>query len=482
LLALLLGRTLGWRRASPGVRGALALATLGGAVALGVELVFVRDHLTPALWQDGPGYGERMNTVFKFGFQVWVLWGLAAALLLPHLLRALRRFNRLAWGAGIGAVGLLAAAGLVFPIGGAISRLGTRFAAPPAGLTLDGLAFMETASYPANGVEIALAADRQAIDWLQANVRGAPTVLQSEKEIYRAYGVRIAANTGLPTVISALHASEQRPGGLVNGRIADVRRIYGEADVEEARWLINKYDIDYVYVGPIERARDPQTVAKFAAMQGLEPVYNQGDVTIYQVLPQLKALALTWRDPSLPARDPPPPESSPELEAARASYERDPGNAGLAFSYGRLLEDHGQYGQAAAMLRKATALHPNDAPLHHLLGDVLLAAGDFAGGVGAYEAAYRIAPTPENLGKVGDGYLRWGAFDPAQLAMAERTLREALAAEPELVDLHYLLGNTYRLLGNNELARGEYEAYLAQAPADGLWAAPARQQLNDLGR
>ena len=51
----------------------LAMLLLGLAVAFGVEIIYVRDFLDNSPW-------ERMNTVFKFYYQVWMLLSLGAAL------------------------------------------------------------------------------------------------------------------------------------------------------------------------------------------------------------------------------------------------------------------------------------------------------------------------------------------------------------------------------------------------------------------
>jgi hypothetical protein len=84
LLAGLIRRFIN-RVASPSARWAIVLGLVGGLVALGVELIFIRDHLAPGSWDGGPGDSERMNTVFKFGYQVWVLPQLYVTRGLPNI-------------------------------------------------------------------------------------------------------------------------------------------------------------------------------------------------------------------------------------------------------------------------------------------------------------------------------------------------------------------------------------------------------------
>ena len=66
------------RAADTGTICAALLAATGLAVLAGTQVVYLKDHL-----QGGDAY--RMNTLFKFYNQVWVLWGVAAAIVLPRI-------------------------------------------------------------------------------------------------------------------------------------------------------------------------------------------------------------------------------------------------------------------------------------------------------------------------------------------------------------------------------------------------------------
>ena len=489
LLALLVP-ALFKRTTDPVARWAVLLATLGALIALGVESVFVRDHLAPATWESGPGDYERMNTVFKFGVQVWVLWALAAALLVPQLLQRLRRTNKVAYGVWASVLGLLGVMMLVFPVFGSLSRIGTRFETPPPGMTLDGLAFMSTATYSPDDLNISLHDDGEAIKWLSREITGTPVLLQSEEEFYRTYGIRVAANTGLPTIISALHGSEQRPAATVDPRIRDVQRIYSLQDPLETQWLLHRYAVDYVYVGSLERQRYPVGVQKFEQLPALEQVYQEGDVTIYRTTPDLRQLAFQWRpdrpvtpsviDSSVPPKPTQQPGDNPDLRTALERYEQEPNNVGYAFEAGRQLWNSGDSERAAAILRTTADANPNDVALHHLLSDVLISLGRFEEAVTALEQGYTAGPSPENLNKLGEGYLAWSAIDDAQLGEAERVFKQVLAEKPEHSDAYYLLGETYLRQGQRDQAREQYQRYLELAPADGLWTEMANIRLETL--
>ncbi len=91
LVALLVpGVLLAWEARGAPVKLLTHVLLLAGLfIALGVELFYIRDFL------DGSAY-ERMNTVFKFYYEVWLLLSLGSALALYYLLpRMLAGFDAL---------------------------------------------------------------------------------------------------------------------------------------------------------------------------------------------------------------------------------------------------------------------------------------------------------------------------------------------------------------------------------------------------
>jgi YYY domain-containing protein len=453
----------------------LWLITAGLMVALGIQLVFVRDHLSGGDW-------ERMNTVFKFGLQVWTLLALAAAAGTPMMLRLLGRWSESAVSLWLVPLGLLLLMGATYPVVATASRTSLRFDPHPP-LTLDGLAFMDTARYEHDGDPIDLSGDAQAIRWLKENITGLPVILQSEAEFYRANGVRIAANTGFPTVLGRLHQDEQRPSAGVIAREEDVKLIYNTTDPATATSLLAKYSVDYVYVGPAERAfYDEAGLAKWDALEGraLDTVYENETVRIYRVRPGLEVTALPDTATSAPDEpEPQPITNDAELEALEDAQAAQPNDAGAAYSLANRYIQNGRLEDAARVLTSAAALNPNDIALHHFLGDTQARIGNAEAAIAAWSRAADINPTSGNIAKLGTGLTALGRYDEA-----EQVLLRAGRADPNDALVHFYLGENARQrngAGDTERARNAYTTYLQEAPADSPFRGTAEEALRTLG-
>jgi YYY domain-containing protein len=243
----------------------LLCAAAGLLLTLSVEYFYLIDN-----------FMVRMNTIFKFYFQAWVLMALASAFAVywlgrrepsPWPGRATNGLRRLA----LAGFWLLFALGMIYPVLGNISRAGNFDHKP----TLDGTAYLAS-SQPD---------DYAAIQWLNDNVADAPVILETPAGGGDSYDYkgRVAALTGLPTLLGwAGHEAQWRGSYTVQAeREPDIRTLYTTPDVELARTLLDAYDITYVYVGPLERSTyDPRGLDKFSRFMAV--VYQQGEVTIYK--------------------------------------------------------------------------------------------------------------------------------------------------------------------------------------------------------
>ena len=296
----------GWEWATVAVSGAMACMSL----AVGVRAVsrpadaFARPVAFAAL-MSAAGFSlvialdlvrvegdiERMNSVFKFYMQIWVLLALASAFAVWRLAGTLgfgiggRSRIRAAWTIGLSAL-ILACA--VYPVLGTRDRLSDRFNDSPPPLTLDGLAYADGAVYRDPKGEVDLSQDMAAIRWMRENIEGSPIVLEANTPTYQ-WGSRISIHTGLPGAVGwEWHQQQQRWDyrAEVSARIRDVERVYSTTNPDAAAALIAEYGIAYIYVGALERLYyPPEGIAKFAdgRMPNLEAVYDENGATIYRV-------------------------------------------------------------------------------------------------------------------------------------------------------------------------------------------------------
>ena len=257
----------------------LVLMGLSLLIVIGVEFVRVKDDI------------GRMNTLFKYYLEVWVLLGMAAAYVLWYLASQgffrLKRpsLTRAGW---LFLLALLLSGSFIYPILGTRARIADRF--NTGSVTLDGADYMRTAVHSEDGQEVELRWDYDAITWLQDNVEGSPVVLEAHNSQYH-WSSRISDYTGLPTVLGwPWHQTQQRMkySQAVTQRVDDVGEIYSTVDQERALELLKRYEVEYVIVGQLEQAYYPEEgLRKFSGMarEGLAKlVYDSGPVKIYQAL------------------------------------------------------------------------------------------------------------------------------------------------------------------------------------------------------
>jgi len=268
-----------WRM-EPLQRFVWLLFGLGLTLSLAVDLVVLKGDI------------GRMNTVFKFYLQIWVLWSVVAAVALSHLvhrLQAWRLEQRRVWW---GVFALLVFLSALYPVLATRAKINDRFDRA-VGPTLNGMAYMERAVYY-DGEPIELKWDLEAINWLLDNVEGSPVIAEANTEprgLYR-WGSRISIYTGLPTIVGwSWHQRQQRsamPNEWIDRRLNDVQRLYTDSSPDVALEILSQYDVRYVYVGEVERVYYPEPgLAKFETMRAqgmLRLAYHNERVRIYEVL------------------------------------------------------------------------------------------------------------------------------------------------------------------------------------------------------
>ncbi len=259
-------------------RAVLVMSMAALALTLAVELVVLRGDI------------GRMNTVFKFYLQAWVLLGLSAAAALTWLWPAARRFWKPGWqSVWRTGVTLLVGGALLFPLLGGLDKIRDRMT-PTAPHTLDGMAYMSFSTYWEGEHTLDLSQDYRAIRWLQENVEGSPVIVEANVPEYR-WGNRFTIYTGLPGVVGwNWHQRQQRallPDTWVTERVVAIASFYNTTDLQEAERFLEQYHVSYIIVGQLEKAvYQPEGLAKFEAQEGRlwRRVYRDADTAIYRVI------------------------------------------------------------------------------------------------------------------------------------------------------------------------------------------------------
>jgi uncharacterized membrane protein len=270
------------RRPDPAMLFTLLLAATALAITCGVEMVTLKGDL------------GRMNTVFKFYLQAWFFLSIASGVFLTLMARRAWSSRWLLKGPRrllAGGVAVLIAITLLYPLLGTPSKLQHRFTPLPA--SLDGMEYMSVARYEddvrGRRVDLSLPDDFKAINWMLDHIPGSPVIVEGIAPLYH-WRSRVSIYTGLPTVLGwDWHQKQQRGdfGFMVDDRERDVAQIFSSTTSEDVLPLLNRYGVDYIYVGGQERAYYPGAgIEKFDRMVGssLERVYQEGVVTIYRVV------------------------------------------------------------------------------------------------------------------------------------------------------------------------------------------------------
>jgi YYY domain-containing protein len=264
------------------VLGALLLATASGEGALLVagsllllsglvleftELFFVMD---------------RMNTIFKFYYPLWVMFAISAMILVwrAGAKSAEGSENQLSTAPSTIARILVLAAAL-FSFGSCIVGSGINLWIMPRfhridgpRPTLDGTAYLEQV----DGDEARM------LHWLRDNIDGVVPVVEAWGDSYREF-TRVTMHTGLPTILGWDYHVQQRgaPRGEIEKRKLEIRSFYENSDPERARSFLQKYEWPLVVVGNIERRAygnlEPQAAA--LANVGYKVLAEFGPVAVW---------------------------------------------------------------------------------------------------------------------------------------------------------------------------------------------------------
>lgn len=240
-------------------RVAVSMLAFAFAVTAGTDVVFVWD---------------RMNTIFKFYLEAWLLFAAAGAAATVELWRGLirRPLLRHAWQLGLV---VLLGLGTFTAVTGVWAVVHTDRVPTPKP-TLDGTAYLAEQA----------PLERAAYEWLNDNVAGIPVMAEAYGPSYQDYA-RVAMNTGLPIVLGWDYHVSQRAQRWpdINKRKDDLKKLYTTDSEQVAAEILRKYHIALVYVGSVERrAYAGGNLKRFQEWNDLlKPIYTNPGVSVFAV-------------------------------------------------------------------------------------------------------------------------------------------------------------------------------------------------------
>lgn len=210
----------------------------------------------------------RANTMFKLGYQTFIMLSISSAYIVIRLFSALKP-HKLLFIVYYLLFIILFVPVAIYPYFAIKSYYG--------GLKnyqdLNGMLWLQK-QYPS---------DYEAILWLKEKIKGQPVILEAVGESYTDFA-RVSSFTGLPTVIGwPVHewlwrGSYDEPGV----RDAEVGQVYDTQSFERTRDFLRKYNIKYVFVGTLERQKYPQAnFEKWGKLGKL--VFRSGYTQVYEI-------------------------------------------------------------------------------------------------------------------------------------------------------------------------------------------------------
>ena len=274
------------------------MIVVGILLIIAPEIFYVRDIYTF-------GY-LRSNTMFKFTYAAFIILSLCMAYAIVRLFWLVSpkgEFSALGFATGIFFCFLLIAPAHYTGVSltqrsGEIKKENYRY--------LNGTIYMQSYSSPYCLIRESgnISPYYDAISWFNQNVSGSPTIAEAYGESYTDYSI-VSAYTGLPTVCGwQTHEQLWRFHGIVdpstnllvsdptqdvwelyiNPRHEDISTLYTDENPEVLQEIINKYEISYVVLGPLELNRfgvdNSLTISKLGSL-----VFESKDLKIYKVNP-----------------------------------------------------------------------------------------------------------------------------------------------------------------------------------------------------
>lgn len=223
------------------------------------EVIYVKDIYS--------GDYKRANTMFKLTYQAYILFGMTMGYVLTDLIYFAKKARRRVFG-------IVAAVFLIMTVGYFGNSTKAWFGDLKAS---DGYEGLDCGEYLLDVDED----DYYATNWINSHIEGRPVMLEANGSSYTDYN-RVSVRTGLPTLLGwqthewlwQSDETGQLPE-IVKQRGTDIETIYTSDNISTVRDLIDTYNIEYIYVGGLEREKYGEVNHELLQSMG-EVVYPKG--------------------------------------------------------------------------------------------------------------------------------------------------------------------------------------------------------------
>jgi len=181
----------------------------------------------------------RANTMFKLGYQAFIIMGIASTYAIYRFSLQDKKNNYITT-----IIVLMLFLVLIYPFFSFPSYYPLKN--KPANITLDGVLWIKNEKLQ----------DSEIIEYFNRYIKGQPIILEAQGDSYTDYE-RISANTGLPTIAGWwVHEWLWRGSADVVGkRIPEIGQIYESNNLSLTKKLLKKYKVKYIVISDMERER-----------------------------------------------------------------------------------------------------------------------------------------------------------------------------------------------------------------------------------
>ncbi len=209
----------------------LTIGLCAAGLVLMPEIIYVVDIY---------GGHKRANTMFKFTYQAFIMFGLMMGYVITKFILLAKNGKQILCGLLTGCILL----GTVGYLGKSVESWFGDIKDQSRFQGLDAAAFVEKENK----------SDAEAVQWIAENITGRPVMLEANGDSY-TYANRISVLTGLPTILG-WHTHEwlwKDDYNWVEERVAVVKNIYTSTEKDTVTGLLEQFDVSYIYVGDEER-------------------------------------------------------------------------------------------------------------------------------------------------------------------------------------------------------------------------------------